>query len=91
MDGSVIADRHVFHHRRYRPLQVRRLLVLEAEARCRPHGKDRVAGHTHRRRRGANALQQFPELLSLIGTLCRLATSALIASGLSPIAANKAG
>jgi hypothetical protein len=44
-----------------------------------------------RRRRGANALQQFRELLSPIGTLRRLATSALIASGLSPIAANTAG
>ena len=35
-----------FHQRRYRPLQVRRLPVLEAEARRRPHGKDRVAAHT---------------------------------------------
>jgi hypothetical protein len=91
MDGSVIADRHVFHQRRYRPLQVRRLPVLEAEARRRPHGKDRVSAHTQRLRRGAKALQQFRELLSPIGTLRRLATTELIASGLSPIAANAAG
>ena len=67
MDGSVIAGRYVFHQRRYRPLQVRQLPVFEAEARRPPHGKDRVTAHTQTRRRDANALQQFRELLSPVG------------------------